>query len=148
MGLLNFVKEAGEKIWDSVSGHNDAAAQNAKVQEHLKKTDIPDADKVQVQVDDGKATVTGQGLSQEAKEKILVAVGNIAGIGHVDDNVAVTTPAPESQYYTVKKGDTLSAISKEVYGDANQYPKIFEANKPMLTSPEKIYPGQVLRIPK
>ncbi|ABU76629.1 peptidoglycan-binding protein LysM [Cronobacter sakazakii] len=148
MGLLNFVKEAGEKIWDSVSGHNDAAAQNAKVQEHLKKTGIPDADKVQVQVDDGKATVTGQGLSQEAKEKILVAVGNIAGIGHVDDNVAVATPAPESQFYTVKKGDTLSAISKEVYGDANQYPKIFEANKPMLTSPEKIYPGQVLRIPK
>ena len=60
MGLLSFVKEAGEKIWDSVSGHNDAAAQNAKVQEHLKKTGIPDADKVQVQVDDGKATVTGQ----------------------------------------------------------------------------------------
>ncbi|MFH4242712.1 peptidoglycan-binding protein LysM, partial [Acinetobacter baumannii] len=89
----------------------------------------------------GKATVTGDGLSQEAKEKILVAVGNIAGISSVDDQVKTTTPAAESQFYTVKSGDTLSAISKQVYGNANLYNKIFEANKPMLKSPEKIYPG-------
>lgn len=91
---------------------------------------------------------TGDGLSQEAKEKILVAVGNIAGISSVDDQVKTTTPAAESQFYTVKSGDTLSAISKQVYGNANLYNKIFEANKPMLKSPEKIYPGQVLRIPE
>jgi len=48
----------------------------------------------------------------------------------------------------VKKGDTLSAVSKEVYGNANLYNKIFEANKPMLSSPDRIYPGQVLRIPQ
>ena len=105
-----------------------------------------------VQVADGQATVTGEGLSQEAKEKILVAVGNISGIASVADNVKATaatdTAAKESQFYTVKSGDTLSAISKQVYGDANQYNKIFEANKPMLKSPEKIYPGQVLRIPQ
>jgi len=47
----------------------------------------------------------------------------------------------------VVKGDTLSAIAKEMYGSANKYPVIFEANKPMLTDPDKIYPGQVLRIP-
>jgi nucleoid-associated protein YgaU len=49
--------------------------------------------------------------------------------------------------YTVKSGDTLSAIAKEQYGDAMKYPQIFEANKPMLENPDKIYPGQVLRIP-
>lgn len=101
-----------------------------------------------IQIADGKATVTGDGLSQEVKEKILVAVGNISGIASVDDQVKTATPATASQFYTVKSGDTLSAISKQVYGNANLYNKIFEANKPMLKSPDKIYPGQVLRIPE
>lgn len=109
---------------------------------------MPDTDKVNVQVIDGKAVVTGDAVSQELKEKILVAVGNVAGISGVEDKVAVTQPDAESRFYTVKKGDTLSAISKEMYGNANQYNKIFEANKPMLSSPDKIYPGQVLRIPQ
>jgi len=144
MGLFDFVKEAGEKIWDSVSSHDDAAT---KIQEHLKKLGIPDTDKVQVNVDGDKATVSGEGLSQELKEKILVAVGNVAGISNVEDNVKATDTAPESKFYTVKSGDTLSGIAKQVYGDANQYNKIFEANKPMLSHPDKIYPGQSLRIP-
>ncbi|MBT0721548.1 peptidoglycan-binding protein LysM [Tatumella sp. TA1] len=144
MGLFDFVKEAGEKIWDSVSSHDDAAT---KIQDHLKKLGIPDADKVQVNVDGDKATVNGEGLSQELKEKILVAVGNVAGISNVEDNVKTTDATAESKFYTVKSGDTLSAIAKQVYGDANQYNKIFEANKPMLSHPDKIYPGQSLRIP-
>ena len=144
MGLFDFVKEAGEKIWDSVSSHDDAAT---KIQEHLKKLGIPDTDKVQVNVDGDKATVSGEGLSQELKEKILVAVGNVAGISNVEDNVKATDTTPESKFYTVKSGDTLSGIAKQVYGDANQYNKIFEANKPMLSHPDKIYPGQSLRIP-
>ncbi|QHM70763.1 peptidoglycan-binding protein LysM [Mixta intestinalis] len=146
MGLFSFVKDAGEKLWDAVT-HN-TEQQDVKIKEHLQKTGIPDADKVQVEVKDGKATVTGEGLSQEAKEKILVAVGNVAGISDVDDKVAVAQPAEESRFYTVKKGDTLSAIAKEMYGNANEYNKIFEANKPMLSSPDKIYPGQTLRIPQ
>ncbi|BBU81766.1 hypothetical protein EIMP300_31660 [Escherichia coli] len=155
MGLFNFVKDAGEKLWDAVTGQHDKDDQAKKVQEHLNKTGIPDADKVNIQIADGKATVTGDGLSQEAKEKILVAVGNISGIASVDDQVKTATPATASQFYTVKSGDTLSAniiqqaiISKQVYGNANLYNKIFEANKPMLKSPDKIYPGQVLRIPE
>ncbi|SQB42124.1 LysM domain/BON superfamily protein [Citrobacter koseri] len=78
-----------------------------------------------MQVTDGKATVTGDGLSQEAKEKILIAIGNISGIGSVEDQVKTSAPAAESQFYTVKSGDTLSAISKQVYGNANLYNKIF-----------------------
>ncbi|MCB1610239.1 MAG: LysM peptidoglycan-binding domain-containing protein [Xanthomonadales bacterium] len=52
-----------------------------------------------------------------------------------------------SRTHTVQKGDTLSKIAKEVYGNAGKYPIIFEANQPMLSHPDKIYPGQVLRIP-
>lgn len=101
-----------------------------------------------MQVVDGKAVVTGDAVSQELKEKILVAIGNVAGISGVEDKVAVAQSDAESRFYTVKKGDTLSAISKEMYGNANLYNKIFEANKPMLSSPDKIYPGQVLRVPQ
>ena len=65
------------------------------------------------------------------------------------DGVGSGDGAPwTSKTYTVKRGDTLSAISKEVYGDASKYPRIFEANRPMLQDPDKIYPGQVLRIPQ
>ncbi|WP_431222027.1 peptidoglycan-binding protein LysM [Serratia sp. L9] len=145
MGLFNFVKDAGEKLWDTVTGNTD---QSAKLKGHLDKSGLPDTDKVDVQVVDGKAVVTGDGISQELKEKILVAVGNVAGISGVEDNVVVAQTEAESRFYTVKKGDTLSAVAKEMYGNANQYNKIFEANKPMLSSPDKIYPGQVLRIPQ
>lgn len=148
MGLFNFVKEAGEKLWDTVTGHAAAEDLNAKLKEHLNKTGLPDTDKVDVQVVDGKAVVTGDAVTQELKEKILVAIGNVAGISGVEDKVTVAQSEAESRFYTVKKGDTLSAISKEVYGNANLYNKIFEANKPLLSSPEKIYPGQVLRIPQ
>ena len=145
MGLFNFVKEAGEKLWDNLTDHK---GQSDKITEHLKKLNIPGSDKVQVDVTDGKASVTGDGLTQEQKEKIQVAVGNVAGISTVENNVSVTDSAAEATYYTVKSGDTLSAISKQVYGDPNKYNQIFEANKPMLSHPDKIYPGQVLIIPK
>ena len=134
MGLLNFVKEAGEKIWDAVSG--DSKEDRAeKLKKHI---DV---------AEDGTATVTGDVASQEDKEKILVAVGNVTGVGQVSDGVKVTQSGAESRFYTVKSGDTLSAISKAMYGSANEYQRIFEANKPMLTHPDKIYPGQVLIIP-
>lgn len=145
MGLFNFVKEAGEKLWDAVSSHDDASK---KLKEHIDNLGLPDSDKVNVAVNGDTVTVSGDGISQELKEKILVAAGNVAGITKVDDQVKTTDNAPEAELYTVKKGDTLSAISKTVYGNANEYNKIFEANKPMLTHPDKIYPGQVLRIPK
>lgn len=156
MGLFNFVKEAGEKLWDSITSHDDASS---KVAGHLKKLGIPESDKVKVQVDGDKATVTGDNLSQEAKEKILVAIGNVAGINSVEDKIATasvgtlatSTPSTAAtdtpNFYQVKAGDTLSSIAKKVYGDANKYNQIFEANKPMLSHPDKIYPGQTLRIP-
>ncbi|MBP6352595.1 MAG: peptidoglycan-binding protein LysM [Acinetobacter sp.] len=93
------------------------------------------------------AVIKGQVKSQADKEKIVLIVGNIDHVAHVDDQMTVEVPEPASQFYTIKSGDNLSKIAKQFYGDANQYPKIFEANKPMLKDPDEIFPGQVLRIP-
>jgi nucleoid-associated protein YgaU len=100
-----------------------------------------------VRVDDDKVTLTGQAPTQADREKIVLLVGNTEGIGSVDDRMTVAKQEAEGKYYEVKKGDTLSKIAKEQYGDANKYPVIFEANKPMLKDPDEIYPGQRLRIP-
>lgn len=93
------------------------------------------------------AEISGTAKTQADREKAILAAGNVYHVAKVVDHILVSTPAPESKFYTVKSGDNLSKISKEVYGDANQYQKIFEANQPLLTSPDKIYAGQVLRIP-
>jgi nucleoid-associated protein YgaU len=91
--------------------------------------------------------VYGVAPDQATKEKIVLSAGNVAGVAKVNDMMSVDRSEPEAQYYTVVSGDTLSKISKKYYGDANQYQKIFEANRPMLSHPDKIYPGQLLRIP-
>lgn len=92
--------------------------------------------------------IKGKAASQEAREKAILAVGNIAGVAEVEDALETDDSAPEAVFHTVEKGDTLWAIAKTHLGDGAKYPEIFEANKPMLTHPDKIYPGQVLRIPK
>jgi nucleoid-associated protein YgaU len=110
-----------------------------------------------VRYDNGLATVSGQVADQATLEKIVLAVGNSAEVERVDEDLQIVAPAaapaaaapaePESQLHVVVRGDTLSGIAKTYYGDAMKYPVIFEANKPMLSDPDKIYPGQVLRIP-
>ena len=95
----------------------------------------------------GVATVFGVAADQASKEKILLCCGNVTGVSQVNDMMSVDQSEPEASFYTVVSGDNLSKIAKAHYGDANQYMVIFEANKPMLTHPDKIYPGQVLRIP-
>jgi nucleoid-associated protein YgaU len=100
-----------------------------------------------IELNDGTATVRGRVGSQADREKLVLAVGNTPGVEQVDDQLAVKTPETPATLYTVRKGDTLSAIAKTYYKDAGKYPRIFEANKPMLGDPNKIYPGQVLRIP-
>jgi len=146
MSLLSFVKEAGDKLIDLLTPGNANASEQLK--EHISKVGLGNPN-VQATVDGDKVTVTGEVASQEEKEKILLAVGNIAGIGSVEDQITVTGPVVvAAELVEVKAGDTLSAISLRVYGNANQYQKIFEANKPMLKDVNKIYPGQKLRIPK
>jgi nucleoid-associated protein YgaU len=146
MSIFSFVKEAGEKLIDLLTPGNANASEQLK--EHISKVGLGNPN-VQATVYGDKVTVTGEVATQEEKEKILLAVGNIAGVGSVDDQITVTGPAVvAAKFVTVVKGDTLSAISLRVYGDANKYQKIFEANKPMLKDVNKIYPGQSLRIPE
>ena len=106
-----------------------------------------EVDALAIEVAGAKATIHGKAPSQAVREKVILAVGNVEGIAQVDDQMEVAASEPPAVFYTVERGDTLSAIAKKFYGKAGAYPKIFEANKPMLTDPDKIYPGQVLRIP-
>lgn len=144
MSLFAFVKDAGVKLWESLVGQEAQAAESLK--EHVAKVGLGNPN-IDVSVEGDKVIARGEVATQEDKEKILLALGNVAGVGEVEDQISVTTPAPAARFVTVKKGDTLSAIAKSEYGNANAYMKIFEANKPMLSHPDKIYPGQVLRIP-
>ncbi|HFB99515.1 MAG TPA: peptidoglycan-binding protein LysM [Phaeodactylibacter sp.] len=103
--------------------------------------------KVKLNGDKGKVTVSGQVGSNEDREKIILALGNVSGIAAVDDRLIVKKKTPEAVFYTVQKGDTLGKIAKSQMGKASLYKEIFKANQPMLKSPDKIFPGQVLRIP-
>ncbi|SDK35185.1 BON domain-containing protein [Methylophilus rhizosphaerae] len=164
MSLFSFIKEAGEKLFGSgetkaaqeaaskaptpvnVEAANAAAAK--AIQDYIAKNNLPTAG-YDVKFDGASGTVIVQGNvdTQEIKEKILLCCGNVAGVEGVQDQLYVPSQEPEARFYTVVKGDTLSKIAKDMYGNANSYMKIFEANRPMLNHPDKIYPGQVLRIP-
>lgn len=161
MGLISFIKDAGAKIFGGKTTAEKAAdAANAAAEAEQKREEaaakvleqtISDLDLqvvgLKIVIDDDKATVSGAAYDQATKEKVVLVVGNSQGIATVDDQMTVENPEPEGTYHTVVSGDTLSKIAKTVYGDAMKYPVIFEANKPMLKSPDLIYPGQVLRIP-
>ncbi len=117
-----------------------------EIMDFVKKFDF-DVKNFGLHLEDDIAIVTGEAATQIDREKAVLVVGNHEGIAAVDDRMTVSEPAPESQFHTVVRGDTLSKIAKAYYGDAMKYPQIFDANRPMLTDPDLIYPGQVLRIP-
>ncbi len=145
MGLFDFVKEAGAKLF---GGHEPSLEEKADALRNNITTLGLDIKDLHVAVkNEDEAILTGTAPSQAVREKAVLAAGNTEGIARVDDRIAVETPEPPAQFYTVVKGDSLSKIAKHYYGDAMKYPTIFEANKPMLKDPDKIYPGQVLRIP-
>ena len=165
MGLIDFVRDAGEKLFgrgQAQAAIKEAAAEpsnQAKVQaanaaagdailEYIKSQKLS-ATGLTVTYDGATSTVSVFGVApdQATREKIVLCCGNVAGVAAVKDMMSVDQSEPEAQWYTVVSGDTLSKISKQYYGDANKYMKIFDANKPMLTSPDRIYPGQKLRIP-
>jgi nucleoid-associated protein YgaU len=165
MGLFSFIKEAGEKLFGAgeakaaqetasktptpvnVDAANAAAAK--AIQNYIAKNNLP-TEGYDIKFDGASGTVIAQGNveTQEIKEKILLCCGNVAGVEAVQDQLYAPSQQAEARFYTVVKGDTLSRIAKEMYGNANAYMKIFEANRPMLNHPDKIYPGQALRIPE
>lgn len=146
MGLLSFLSTAGKSLFGGAA----AAAEPEKAAEALRAEIAAagaDADNFAVRVEGDTVKVSGKAATQAEREKAILALGNIEGIAAVEDDIAVATPEPESVFHEVARGDTLSAIAKKHYGDANAYMRIFEANTPMLSHPDKIYPGQKLRIP-
>jgi nucleoid-associated protein YgaU len=168
MGLIDFVKNVGRKL--DLNKDNDkpqAQAQAGAAQQAAAARDVAQSQErkresslvslvnqmgfqvrdLAVDIEGDKALIRGAVDSQEQREKIILLVGNTEGIGSVDDQLKVSRQEPESQFYDVKSGDSLSKIAKQYYGDANKYNLIFEANKPMLKDPDEIYPGQKLRIP-
>lgn len=157
MGFFDFFKSAGEKVVDNQANQevNDVAKQaqlNAEAADAIKRY-IESKDLLieglTVEFDAKKSLVTLSGKAQntEASEKALLAAGNIDGVANVDNQIEVVEQGQQTRYHDVQKGETLSQIAKEYFGDPNQYNKIFEANRPMLEDPDKIYPGQKLRIP-
>ena len=160
MGIIDFVSSAGAKLL----GKDEEAAAAAptptidvnKVRavaltRLVKDSKLPVQD-LAITVNGDRATVRGTVPDQATREKVVLCCGNAATIASVDDQLTVAQEAaaakePASQFYTVVSGDTLSKIAKQYYGNANKYQAIFEANRPLLSHPDKIYPGQVLRIP-
>ncbi len=148
MGLFSFIKNAGKKVFKKKEAQPTLTAEQEKIQDlrgAVAELGIP-VSNLHIELAE-QVIVSGSTETNADREKIILALGNVEGIGAVADNIDVRNPEPESKFHEVKSGDTLSKIAKEVYGDAMKYPVIFEANKPMLSHPDKIYPGQILRIP-
>ena len=140
MGLWSFMKDKGKALFGG-DDEPDAEALKKEV------ADLGlDASGVDIAVEGDTVKLTGSAASDEVREKIILAVGNVAGVSAVED--ATASAGPEPVFHTVEKGDTLWAIAEKTLGNGSKYQAIFEANRPMLSHPDKIYPGQVLRIPQ
>ena len=156
MGLFDFIPgvgdDAAEKTVDTVtvSPERIDELRQERITESIAALDI-EGEQVTVSVNGEVVVLTGEAPSQEALEKMVLCAGNQYGIAQVDCQLEVDAPetpaAPEATFYTVQSGDTLGKIAAAQYGDAGKYKIIFEANQPMLTDPNKIYPGQSLRVP-
>jgi nucleoid-associated protein YgaU len=145
MGVFDFIKNVGEKLF----GASEAEAAPAdKIKDEILKHGL-DAKDLDVVVSGDTIKITGAAASNEVREKIILAAGNTLGVSKVEEDIKVSGADAATTFYTVKKGDSLSKIAEAHYGKgkASRYNDIFAANKPMLTHPDKIYPGQVLRIP-
>jgi nucleoid-associated protein YgaU len=157
--IINFVRDAGQSLAHAVGlGGPDvedltkALASNGVTIENLS-----------LKIDKHVATIGGIASHNVEREKAVLVIGNTKGIESVVCNLTLepapvveaaaaqnvqTVAVPESRFYTVVKGDTLWKIAAEMYGNGAKYNALFEANTPMLKHPDKIYPGQVLRVPE
>ncbi|NJC27217.1 peptidoglycan-binding protein LysM [Neolewinella antarctica] len=150
MGLISFLKNKGKNIFGKEEKTATKEVTVSKEQQLKKEVERFgfSVDDMKVQLQGEQVTVTGKAKDTATAERVSLALGNVDGISSVDNRLTVAAPTVEAKYYTVKDGDSLSKISKAMYGDPMKYEQIFEANKPMLEHPDKIYPGQTLRIPQ
>lgn len=142
MGLLSFAKNIGAKLFKM-----EADAPTA-IKKHV-EVDNPGISNLEVSMNDGVVELSGTAESQAALEKAVLLAGNVAGVSEVKyDGVSAPAATEEVEYYEIVSGDTLSAIARKYYGNANEYNRIFEANREVIKDPNKIYVGQKIRIPK
>ncbi|MDX1631338.1 MAG: peptidoglycan-binding protein LysM [Thermoanaerobaculia bacterium] len=166
MGVFEFVKDAGKKIFGDTGEQEETAESTAReargahhrhrlrrLEEELDRLDL-EVDGRKLELDGSRVTVRGTVAGPVDREKVILALGNVSGIEEVRDELTVpggpaegSEEGGEPRFHTVEEGDTLSALAKRYYGDATRYDVIFEANRPMLEDPDKIYVGQELRIP-
>ena len=145
MGLFKFIKDAGRKLF----GGEAKAATPEALKQDVQSSGL-DAGKLAIDVQGDKVKLSGQAMTQEEAEKIILSIGNTVGVAEVDTSeLQVQKPEPESTMYTVKKGDTLWAIAEHHYGKGKgaKYTEIVKANSPPVKDPDMIQPGWVLRIP-
>ena len=145
MGLFDFARNIGKKLF----GKEDEAP--AAIKQHIEE-DNPGVSNLQVQVKDGVATLTGQAQSAEALEKAVLMTGNALGIEKVQaDQMSIADGSKvggDDEFYVIQKGDTLWKIAEKAYGDGSKYNRIVDVNREVIRDPNKIFPGQKIRIPK
>ena len=141
MGLFDFVKDLGKKLFSS-------EAEAAEKIEQSISAENPGVDDLAVSFDDGIVSLSGKTATPEAMEKAVLMAGNVQGITEVKiEGLDAPEVTLEVEYYTIVSGDSLSKIAKNFYGNAMDYPKLFEANREVIKDPDLIYPGQKIRVP-
>ena len=147
MSILDFAKDIGSNLFQTDS----AAADKINEMLSIKLTPIKD---LSVAYDDGTVTICGECMNQQHRDQAILLAGNVKGVEKVvSDELSYPQPAADEpaeekiEFYEIKSGDTLSGIAKTFYGDFNLYTKIFDANRDVIGDPDKIYPGQKIRIP-
>ena len=143
MGFFDFIKDAGAKIL----GRGDDNENVKKLIEEEKET-MP-IDGLEVVVEGDTVILKGKAKTAEDKVKAALIAGNIEGVSKVNADELVTEEpeAIEDLFYEIQKGDTLWRIADIYYKDGSRYTEIFEANREVIKDPDKIYPGQMIRIP-
>lgn len=141
MGLFNFAKEVGKHLFGK------EAEASEKIKEEIER-DNPGINDLKVDYKDGVVSLSGHADSPEAMEKAVLMAGNVKGVAEVKaDQLEAPAQTAKVEFYVIEKGDTLSAIAKQFYDDANAYPRIFEANREVIKDANLIFPGQKIRIP-
>jgi nucleoid-associated protein YgaU len=145
MGLLDFVRDAGRQLFDT----DDEAADNIKQHLEISLSGIKNLD---VKFDDGVATICGDCPNEATRNSALLLAGNVKGVEKIiADDLTFPKPVEEEkekvEIYEIVSGDTLGGIAKKYYGKASMYTRIHEANKELIPDPNKIYPGQKIKIP-
>lgn len=146
MALFDFFKrDKGKELFEA---NADAQKRAEAIRNEIRRLGLPG--KINVDVEGSRVKVTGDVPDEATRQKLNMIVGNVKYIEAVDDS-ALNSPQPQAaqpKVHEVESGETLSSIAKKHYGEADAYQRIFEANRPMLSDPDEIYPGQVLIIPE